>query len=412
MSDIRDKNIHGHTVIGSYNNTISASENTLLKKLEDLNVRNTAYNSETRYQKEDGNIDFIGHDRDTIVTQICERLTRNDDDKPICLVTAPAGYGKTTVAHRIAKLFDNADGAGMTKAKLAGTFFFRRGTRDDGRRLFPTLAHQLVRWSFIKESFQALNAFPDNLGDQFKNLVLRPLFQNAQTSIYIFIIDALDECQPNDAERIVKIFAEETIPSNIRFVLTARKDPALDFSSSCVLSFETKKISDNGIRNLLKECFDALSNNIKKLINADNAWPSDEDFLKLAGHAEGVPLYIATLVRYTATPTGKDTEHQSPVEKLEKVMKGYNGLDSLYQEVFASARVRPAEFLNVAGILLTLYEPLSLQELAEMLNWKLSKLLSILQEFHAVISIPDYVTSETPITFFHTSLRNYLTDHK
>ncbi|KIJ25529.1 hypothetical protein M422DRAFT_89339, partial [Sphaerobolus stellatus SS14] len=88
------------------------------------------------------------------------------------------------------------------------------------------------------------------------------------------------------------------------------------------------------------------------------------------------------------------------------------GLDSLYQEVFASARISAAEFLNSAGILLTLYKPLSLQELAEMLNQKPGKLLSILQEFHAIISIPEDVKSKMPITFFHTSLQDYLTDHK
>ncbi|KIJ48892.1 hypothetical protein M422DRAFT_45233 [Sphaerobolus stellatus SS14] len=336
MSDIRYntfQNIHGHTIIGSYNNTTSANENSLLKKLEELNVPDAA----------------------------------------------------------IAKLFDNAEGVGTTKTKLAGTFFFRRGTRDDEQRLFPTLAHQLVRRSFVKESFQDLIALPNNLGDQFEKLVLCPLRLSAQTSIYIFVIDALDECQPKDAEHIIEILDKKTIPSNIHFVLTSRKDPQLDFSSFHLFSFNMEKMSDNGIENLLEKCFDALSAK-KKLINADNAWPSGEDFVQLVKHTQGVPLYVAMLIRYIATPTGKDTEHQSPAEKLQKMMKGYTGLDSLYQEVFASAQASPAVFLNVAGVLLTVYEPLTLQELAEMLNRELGKLihtLEILRFLYALIPAMD-----------------------
>ncbi|KAJ7126304.1 hypothetical protein C8R44DRAFT_851772 [Mycena epipterygia] len=314
------------------------SHNSVLNRLKALYVPDALYNSETRIQKEDGRFEFIG--QDAIVDPIRLHLLGGQPPR-ICFVTGPAGYGKTAIAHRIAQLFAESKEEGVM---LAGTFFFCRGSRENGKLLFATLALQLKR-KYAK-ILDTLEDVPDNLQEQVQQMILDPLAHFDHPGMHLFIIDALDECNADDANRIIDILTTIRIPPSVRFLLTARKNPDLDWDNPRLASLahiiDLQKMAHRHIDMLLRQRYGALPTRVKRLLRLE-----EPHFRRLAALAGGSPLYVVMIIRYLGQDKG------CPMTKLKQVMEGKRGLDVLYMQVFEAGDWE--SFKPIAKILLAVY---------------------------------------------------------
>jgi hypothetical protein len=131
---------------------------------------NAAYNSRER-EAEHVSTCLEGTHEDVI--KKISAWVEGDNDRPICWLQGPAGSGKSTVAHTIAKQCNDDQ-------KLAFSFFFSRGKldRSDTTKFLPTFAHQLAQFiPAIQLSIQhALTGNPSipfqRLDDQIKKLII------------------------------------------------------------------------------------------------------------------------------------------------------------------------------------------------------------------------------------------------
>ncbi|MCJ1423397.1 hypothetical protein MMC29_001280 [Sticta canariensis] len=135
------------------------------------------------------------------------------DERRIYWLNGLTGTGKSTIARTIAREY-------LATGRLGASFFFSKGGGDVGHavKFFTTLAFQLAKTSPILKGYicDAVSANVDikdqSLCDQWRQLILQPLSrldENSSLSSYIFVIDALDECEgESDIRAILKLLAE------------------------------------------------------------------------------------------------------------------------------------------------------------------------------------------------------------
>src|ERR1700760_1069769 len=77
--------------------------------------------------------------RETVLKQMCNWIDDHETTQRILWLHGPAGVGKSAIAQTVAHAY--------RRDKVAATFFFFRSdpSRNDGNRLFPTLAWQLAK---------------------------------------------------------------------------------------------------------------------------------------------------------------------------------------------------------------------------------------------------------------------------
>jgi hypothetical protein len=134
-----------------------------------------------------------------------------DKRQSIYVLYGVAGIGKSTVAKSIAER-----AAGI--CTLGASFFFSRNeeSRKTARHFFPTLAYQLARYNraFAADINGALEEDPGaaehDLRQQFYSLIAKPLRSALlQGHTIVLVVDALDECEAIDTERILALLANE-----------------------------------------------------------------------------------------------------------------------------------------------------------------------------------------------------------
>ena len=158
--------------------------------------------------------------------------TSDRSSKRIFWLCGKAGTGKSTISRTVAQTLDK-------EGRLGATFFFKRGRADRSHAnlFFPTIARQLadklpnlghaVAAALERDSLLC----EKHLTKQFDELLLQPMLSGLQGNTYtedIFIImDALDECDSNEAiETILKLLKRiETITTaRIRIFVTSRPE--------------------------------------------------------------------------------------------------------------------------------------------------------------------------------------------
>ena len=137
-----------------------------------------------------------------------------------------AGTGKSTLSRTVAQTFAN-------RGQLGASFLFKRGEQDRGnaRLLFPTIAHELFRQiptlrHHIHKVIEDDPGIADRaLKEQFDEPILQPLISvnSVQRQRWIFVIDALDECD-KDHVRIVLSLLRQLSQAYAFFFLTSRPE--------------------------------------------------------------------------------------------------------------------------------------------------------------------------------------------
>jgi hypothetical protein len=341
-----------------------------------------------------------------------------------------AGTGKTTISTTVASQL-------ASNNQLGGSYFFSRGqgTLSGTAHVITTLAVQLCRASsaWDKSIRQAISQSPDiakqTQREQWKTLVLEPLasLDNAMTpmSTFVFVIDALDECDNEDDLRLLlQLFAEADISSRVRLrvFVTSRPETFVllgfkKLSSSSHLQFVLQDVPAADINRDLRTFFYTELDRIREEKEEDEDWPSESLVDGLVKKSGGLFIFAATAVRFISNSTLEPDECIDLILNHEyRSTSATKEIDSIYAMVLENSILRNCHgdeklrvvdrFKTVVGSIVTAPDTFSLESLAELLNMNLKSIRSTLRPLHSVLSVP--TETNKPVQLLHPSFRDFL----
>jgi hypothetical protein len=371
---------------------------------------------------------------------ICETDTRTqmiqtieewfyDSEQPLCWLHGHAGTGKSTIAHTIAHL--------CRKNLLAATFFFSRARengdhRGDISKLIPTLAYQIAEFiPLIRAKMHAVlqdnpTLLTQTIQDQFSKLIAEPLLRTTVPGRLLVIIDGLDECQARDsAIELIRSLGETTSTCQfpLRFLLTSRGERDIEATFNSLNTGNTRTVLPLTLRNSKDDVRTYLRSRLLKIRkdhhlimqNEPESWPRGSDLEQLVTNSEGFFLYASTAVKFIGdgnTPQTIGDENAPPQEKLRTILAGQHvGVDGLYTQVITEAqRMLSDNLRRVMGSLMYVRYPLSVDELAQLLELDASHIRVALDQCQSIFVIPS--SNSEVIRPHHPSLRDFLTSQE
>ena len=112
-----------------------------------------------------------------------------------------------------------------------------------------------------------------------------------------------------------------------------------------------------------------------------------------------------------------DDRRDNPVRRLKQILEvelnaspaAYAGLDQLYVQILDAA-ADVIVLRKVLGVIATLYDPISLAELKDLLSHKSDDVSLTLEGLHSILFIP--AEEDKPVSIYHESLRDFLKDNQ
>ncbi|KIL71492.1 hypothetical protein M378DRAFT_61554, partial [Amanita muscaria Koide BX008] len=285
--------------------------------------------------------------RENVLDQM--RNWADDPTKPegILWLHGPAGVGKSAIAQTISYSYG--------RDKVGATFFFFRSdpVRNDGNRLFPTLAWQLTSSvPAVKDLIAfSLEEYPDlprkTIEVQFKQLIAQPFLtisgngSAAPISTRIIIIDGLDECSDTKLQRrilktIGNAVADPRFP--LRFIICTRPEAHIeDFFTQ--FQHPTLQIDLANVDGVYRDIATYLTSEFARIAVEQELdpemWPGQATIDTLVSKSSGQFIYASTVIKCV------DDEYESAVEQLKIILglkpstgkSPFSELDALYNEI-------------------------------------------------------------------------------
>ncbi|KAJ5159574.1 WD domain protein [Penicillium canariense] len=341
-----------------------------------------------------------------------------------------AGTGKSTISRTIAQAF-------RMEGQLGASFFFQRGEGDRGNatRFFTTVANQLMAHipelrPLIQKVLQNdPNISTKSLSEQFKQLILQPLGEIAQTvpqvQRVVVVVDALDECAPEQDVRMLLHLLPQIKKSpviQIRIFVTSRPELPIRLGFRKISQVEYQDIILHNIpRPVIEHDMSIFIHHklmtIREEHDLPSLWPDQKSIRALIQMAVPLFIFATTICRFIAD------HNWDPEERLNKVLEYQNlslssKLDGTYLPILDQLLIDVdgmtekqeliSDFQRIIGAIILLFEPLSLEALAKMLDIPESKICVRLKSLHSVLHIPENKTS--PVRMLHLSFRDFLVD--
>ncbi|KAJ3567095.1 hypothetical protein NP233_g6585 [Leucocoprinus birnbaumii] len=261
--------------------------------------------------------------RKEYIAQITDWAAGNSDhEKPVLWMHGPFGIGKSAVAQTSAEAL-------KATRKLLATLFFSRSNADrsNPRQVFTSIAYQIATQckayaividTRIRED-PALTT--KSLATQFEELLVIPLCQIDVTKEdldgRVVIIDGLDECRGVSEQReIIKIIAASahmrTTP--FRWFITSRpEDSIIQTMNTLSISPLISQIELPVSRKVDHEILLYLTDEFEKIREQNGlaeTWPSEDTLTLLVEHADGLWIYVSTIIRFVNDDNSFGPEHQ------------------------------------------------------------------------------------------------------
>ncbi|KAI9926047.1 hypothetical protein ASPWEDRAFT_25867 [Aspergillus wentii DTO 134E9] len=371
--------------------------------------------------------------RASLVTQI-KIWSQGPWSEPIFWLRGMAGTGKSTVALTIAHhLHENG--------LLGGSFFFSRGRGDLGsaRKLFTTIASQLAAAApGFKATLSAIlsespNIIRDGLQDQWNKLIIQPLNALPTTEkpkTCVMIIDALDECDDEDAIRLLlRLLPQIKLVTavRLRILITSRPESLInlgfrrlpqDDHRDFALHEIEPDITEKDISHFLSTEFETIRLNYE----IEQEWPDIESVQLLVKKSSCLFIYAATVSRFVQT-----SKYSHPEERLTLLLEGSifpnspeGQLDAMYMQILKQSVLGDSDglekeelakhFREIVGSIVVLFDALDVCTLCELIGHPEKRLRAVLSNLHSVLDVP--VTGNRPIQLLHPSFRDFLTNQK
>ncbi|KAM6499298.1 hypothetical protein JOM56_004806 [Amanita muscaria] len=278
--------------------------------------------------------------RKTVLKQLRDWFDNPNPTDPIIWLHGPAGAGKSAIAQTIADEYK--------KRGVAATFFFYRSdaSRNDGKRLFPTIAWQLAFSIPPTKDFivHALNETP-HLPTQ----AVEPQFEELPAPVVI--IDGVDECSDEKLQQrflavIGNAVKNHRIP--LRFLIVSRPEALIEETlnkfKDFTVSIDLAKLDDSkrDIQKYLEDKFFEIASNR----GLDPAWPGLEIIEEIVSKSSGNFIFASLVIRFISDEDCSPESQLDIVRKLKPHGKisPFALLDELFWEILK--RQRDQDFLE------------------------------------------------------------------
>ncbi|KZT31837.1 hypothetical protein SISSUDRAFT_1067423 [Sistotremastrum suecicum HHB10207 ss-3] len=308
----------------------------------DINLNDLQYVGDASFLPEEA---CLPGTRTEIIETIIQWVIQPDqsDGASLFWLKGFAGSGKSAVAHTIAHRFHSGK-------RLGSSYIFDESHAAERRAdtIFSKISRDLAAISDDWKSSlgKIIKNSPDlrhtpSVRRQFEELILGPAKDVVFIGPILIVIDALDECEFEDA------FAH----------------------SQYITSLDIQAASEDSVDKDLAVYYESRLGYLAEL---DDAWPDKSWLSELIKRSEGLFQWAFTACEYVLEPGW------SPEEQLKKLLSstsastelvGPNMLDSLYRAIldnifgFATDDGRIARFRSVLGRVLCAREPLSIADL-------------------------------------------------
>ena len=352
-----------------------------------------------------------------------------------CLVLfGQAGTGKSSIAHEIARRFDNMH-------RLTSSFIFLR--KEQAKReayyLFTTLARDLAdRYPSFKSALgkvvknnSSLRVGTRDYDTLFQSLILEPLKGLHIVGPIVVVIDALDESGDATGRRGLHTFLAKNLirlPSNFRVLITSRPEDGIE---PALVGAPSVKISHMKDSELAAKTQDDILSFLQERLPPD-VFRNYGDALALK--AEGLFQWAAVASQFILDPPGRFG--YSKKKCLNHLLKpgtnrgGQDPLDELYKEVlegYFTDQEAQLLFRSVVGQLITSIEPLSIRSLTTLRRHAAAAaddddddndgddddggaVVMLLRRLGSLLSNVNLSDENLPIIPLHTSFRDFLTN--
>ncbi|CVL03660.1 uncharacterized protein FPRN_11864 [Fusarium proliferatum] len=395
------------------------------------------------------------------VLQTIQEWTEDPQGEMILWLEGMAGTGKTSVSLTVASALearkpftDTLERA--SNALLGASFFFSQSdtTRNNTFEFFRTIAWCLAD---ISPEFGKLvaDAIKDNPGiqtkvplQQLQKLIVGPLAILDKSKFVplclVIVIDALDECDKNDAQELLgMLFHLQNLHQiQIRFLITSRPEEHIARSFVPLLSGLCRRIQLNKIKSATDKNNDIvyyLSETLKEIAKTQGVADdgvSIADITKLAEKADGLFIYAATACRFLAPNFAHKTlrdEHLALIFEGEIEEEGpQHKVDGIYFKVLAFPDIQKshnrvqatfyAYLRRLIGFIVILFRPASVETLFHLLDTATEEIKGktretarrdldgYLRRLYSIINVPQ--EPGLPLSLIHLSFRDFILNEK
>jgi hypothetical protein len=354
------------------------------------------------------------------------------DERLIFWLNGLAGTGKSTIARTVARNY-------FDKKRLGASFFFSRGGGDVSQadKFVTSIAVQLARsipdlhqhvCDPIKECSDITSR---SLHDQWHELVLRPLSKlnrKADSSSYILIVDALDECaNETNIQVLLQLLSEARLLSDVRLriFLTSRPELPIRYGFSQIplggyRDFVLHNISPSTVDHDIYLFLEYNFGVIRQERYLDASWPGETTIKYLVEIASGLFIWAATACRFI-----REGKRFAP-KRLDMILRDSQSaltapekhLDEIYNTVLRQSISseytgdEKEEFYSllrqILGSIITLLSPLCISSLSILIRVPKEDTNQTLDELHSILDIPR--DQSQPLRLHHPSFRDFLLD--
>ena len=327
--------------------------------------------------------------------------------KSIYILYGVAGIGKSTVAKTVAE-HAAKDGT------LGASFFFSRDedNRKSAKSFFNTLAYHLAYHypMFAERINVALEEDPELVErdpiQQFNRLIATPL----QTPIgggnpIVLVVDALDECEEEDAEIILSLFAHKAPQiGQLRVLFTARPERHIRSIFTHYRNHDQfhlhdidQSIVEADIRTYLefRLSTEQVSKSFPDLLPP--IWQLTKEQMDALIGMSKLFIIAATAINFIL-----DGTHADPANQLAALLDGMStmdfsgakpaaAMDNVYTGIIRAAQPHPVgdwidRFQTCVGAIVLLHDPLPCSALAQLIGIEINVILRTLLNLHSLLA--------------------------
>jgi hypothetical protein len=342
----------------------------------------------------------------------------SDDCPRFFWLSGIAGTGKTTVTQSVCEIFKNC---------LLGTFFFS-GDSVERRRpsnILPTLMYRLAyaRPDFRRSICDVITKDPDvsskGVRVQMDKLIAEGMMnvQVSDQSSYLFVLDALDECD-KEGSTFIPLFIQylSSLPLHIKVFITSRPEVSirkiLESSTSPTRLFALHQIDTQLVQSDIRLYLLREFTEIARKHDMKPPWPTEEQMHLLVERAGCLFIYASTAVKFVSGsihPFRALLLFLSVDARQSKF--AHATLDSMYLRIIQGFTMDPIGetstiFQEVVGSIVALEQPLSRFGLGNLLQLETEEVSSTLRPLHSLFDVG--TSSNHPIRAFHPSFSDFL----
>lgn len=319
---------------------------------------------------------------------------------------ADPGYGKTSIVSQLICAEHSSPWFNFRNDILAYHIcrFDRSTTQNTGMfiksfavaiiRTFPVVGNALYFDQMFQDYMYGIQCSVDPMGC-FENMILRPLKRYANElppRRYIFIIDALDECETNERYDILDILSAyiDKFPFQFHFFLTSRNIEGIKFMFKCLTAIH------------LNDYVDDIRNDILSYISIRNISMSRMQHSELVDLSDGNFLYVKYFLDYCST---------EPMCRASDVPSSLGDMFELnLKRVFGKNVEKFEQIKPIFEVLTAISMPISEESLIEIsgIDTERKNLFSIVgKELRHFVRI----TNNNSVSLSHKSLSDFLTNY-